>query len=84
MGKRGHLLEIRRKVLNLVQSSRPVAEVAKALGIRDQTTYTLSRQDWVFVAMGLLAVGPHRVAELDYARANHRRALNRAALDTKP
>jgi transposase len=33
MGRRGHPAEFRRKVLDLMESGRPVAEVAKALGI---------------------------------------------------
>ncbi len=45
MGRRGYPAEFRRKVLDLVESGRPVAEVAKALGISDQTIYTWRRQD---------------------------------------
>src|SRR3954454_152056 len=45
MGRRGYPAEFRRKVLNLVESGRPVADVARALGISDQTIYTWRRQD---------------------------------------
>ena len=44
-GRRGYPAEFRRKVLDLMESGRPVAEVAKALGISDQTIYTWRRQD---------------------------------------
>ena len=33
MGRRGYPPEFRRKVLDLVEAGRPIAEVAKALGI---------------------------------------------------
>jgi transposase-like protein len=44
MGRRGYPAEFRRKVLDLVESGRPVADVAKALGISDQTIYTWRRE----------------------------------------
>ncbi len=40
MGRRGYPPEFRRKVLDLVEASRPIAEVAQALGISDQSIYT--------------------------------------------
>src|SRR3954451_5815580 len=45
MGRRGYPAEFRRKVLDLVESGRPVTDVARALGISDQTIYTWRRQD---------------------------------------
>jgi len=39
------LPEFRRKVLDLVESGRPIAEVAKALGISAQSISTWRRQD---------------------------------------
>jgi transposase len=45
MGRRGYPPEFRRKVLDLVEASRPIAEVAKALGISAQSIYTWRRQD---------------------------------------
>jgi hypothetical protein len=36
MGRRGYPPEFRRKVLDLVEAGRPIAEVAKVLGISDQ------------------------------------------------
>lgn len=45
VGRRGYPPEFRRKVLDLVESGRPVAEVAEDLGINDQSIYTWRRQD---------------------------------------
>lgn len=44
MGRRGYP-EFRRKVLDLIEAGRPIAEVAKALGISDQSISTWRRQD---------------------------------------
>ena len=44
MGRRGYPAEFRRKVLDLVESGRPVADVARALGISDQTNFTWAWQ----------------------------------------
>ena len=53
MGGRGYPPEFRRKVLDLVEAGRPIAEVAKALGISAQSIYTWRRQD--HIDKGLLA-----------------------------
>ena len=45
MGRRGCPPEFRRKVLDLVQAGRPIAQVAKALGISGQSISTWRRQD---------------------------------------
>jgi len=45
MGRRGYPLEFRPKVLDLVEAGRPIAQVAKALGISAQSIYTWGRQD---------------------------------------
>ena len=45
MGARGYPSEFRRRVVELVNSGRKVAEVAADLGISDQTIYTWRRQD---------------------------------------
>jgi len=45
MGRRGYPPEVRRKVLDLVEAGRPIAEVAQALGISAQSIYTWRRQD---------------------------------------
>jgi transposase len=45
MGRCGYPLEFRRTVLDLVEAGRPIAEIAKALGISAQSIYTWRRQD---------------------------------------
>ena len=45
MGRRGYPPEFRRKVLDLVEAGRRIAEVAQALGISTQSIYTWRRQD---------------------------------------
>ena len=45
MGRRGYPPEFRRRVLDLVEAGRKVAEVAEDLGISEQTIYTWRRQD---------------------------------------
>ena len=42
--------EFRRKVLDLVEAGRPIAEVAQALGISDQSVYAWHRQDRIDAA----------------------------------
>ncbi len=83
MGRRGYPAEFRRKVLDLVESGRPVADVAKALGISDQTIYTWRRQDRIDKGLepGLssaekseLAAAKQRIAALEAELAVHRRA----------
>jgi transposase len=45
MGRRGYPPEFRHKVLDLVEAGRPIAEVAKALGISAQSISACRRQD---------------------------------------
>ena len=45
MGRRGYPAEFRRRVLDLVEAGRRVAEVAEDLGISEQTIYNWGRQD---------------------------------------
>jgi len=45
MGRRGYPPEFRRKVLDLVEAGRPIAEVAQALGVSDRSVSTWRRQD---------------------------------------
>jgi transposase-like protein len=47
VGRRGYLPEFRRKVLDLVEAGRPVADVARGLGINAESIYTWRRQDRV-------------------------------------
>ena len=45
MGRRGYPPEFRRKVVDLIEAGRTVAEVAHDLGISDQSIYSWRRQD---------------------------------------
>ena len=45
MGARGYPVEFRRRVIELIDAGRKVAEVAADLGISDQTIYTWRRQE---------------------------------------
>ncbi|MFE9245119.1 transposase [Nocardiopsis sp. NPDC006938] len=45
MGRRGYPDQFRRKVLDLVQSGRSVADVARDLDISTETIYSWRRQD---------------------------------------
>lgn len=83
MGRRGYPPEFRRKVLDLVEAGRSVADVARDLGISEQTVYTWRRQDRIDrdLVAGLtsaekaeLAAAKRRIAELEAELAIHRRA----------
>jgi transposase len=74
MGRRGYPPEFPRKVLDLVEAGRPIAEVAKALGISVQSISTWRRQDRVDQGLlpGLsrpehdeLAAARRRIAQLE-------------------
>jgi transposase-like protein len=84
MGRRGYPPEFRRKVLDLVETGRPIAEVAQALGISDQSIYTWRRQDRIDRGLepgltsaekGELAVAKRRIAELEIELGATRRAM---------
>ena len=73
MGRRGYPSEFRRKVRDLVEAGRPVAEVARDLEISAQTIYTWRRQERIDRGLepGLtsgeraeLAAARRRIAEL--------------------
>jgi transposase-like protein len=67
MGRRGYPPEFRRKVLDLVEAGRPIAEIAKALGISAQSISIWRRQDRI--DKGLLAgLSSHEHEELVAAR----------------
>jgi transposase-like protein len=67
MGRRGYPPEFRRKVLDLVEAGRPIAEVAKELGISAQSISTWRRQDRI--DKGLLpSLSSHEHEELVAAR----------------
>lgn len=83
MGRRGYPAEFRRRVLDLVEAGRPIADIARDLGISDQTVYNWRRQDRVDhgIESGLttterteLAAARKKIRELEAELAVHRRA----------
>jgi transposase len=93
MGRRGYPPEFRRKVLDLVEAGRPIAEVAKALGISAQSIYTWRRQDRIDKGLtpGLsspekeeLAAARRRIAQLETELAVTRRAAELLKQATPP
>jgi transposase-like protein len=83
MGRKGYPAEFRRRVLDLVEAGRPVADIARDLGISDQTVYNWRRQDRVDrgVEPGLstgeraeLVAARKKIRELESELAVHRRA----------
>ena len=83
MGRRGYPPEFRRKVLDLVESGRSVADVARDLDISQESIYTWRRQDRIDRGLvpGLtsaekaeLTAAKRRIAELETELAVHRRA----------
>lgn len=84
MGRRGYPPEFRRRVLDLVEAGRPVAEIAQALGISTQSIYTWRRQDRIDRGLlpGLssterteLTVAKRRISELETELRATRRAM---------
>ena len=83
MGREDHPPEFRREVLDLVESGRPVVDVARDLGISAQSIYVWRRQDRIDKGLepGLsteerseLTAAKRRIAELEAELAVHRRA----------
>jgi transposase-like protein len=84
VGRRGYPPEFRRKVLDLVEAGRPIAEVAQALGISDQSIYTWRRQDRIdrgrepgltSAEKAELGAAKRRIAELETELHATRRAM---------
>ena len=84
MGRRGYPPEFRRRVLDLVEAGRPIAEVAQVLGVSDQSIYTWRRQDRIDRGLqpGLssgekaeLAAAKRRIVELETKLRAMRRAM---------
>ena len=84
MGRRGYPPEFRRKVLDLVEAGRSVAEVAGDLEISDQSIYTWRRHDRIDRGLvpGLtsaekaeLGAAKRRIAELETELHAMRRAI---------
>ena len=82
MGRRGYTAEFRHRVLELVAAGRRVEDIARDLGIGDQTVYSWRRQDRVDRGLesGLttgsaeLISARRRIRELETEVAVHRRA----------
>ena len=83
MARRGCSPEFRRRVIDLVESGRPVAAVAAELGISGQAIYTWRRQARIDAGLepGLtsaehaeLVAARKRIRELETELAIHRRA----------
>jgi transposase-like protein len=82
MGRRGYPAEFRRRVLDLVNSGRKVADVARDLGVSDQAIYNWRRQDRIdgglkpgttSAELAGLTVAKKRIRELEVEVAIHRR-----------
>ena len=84
MGRRGYPPKFRRKVLDLIEAGRSVAEVAQDLEISEQSIYTWRRQDRIDrgLVAGLtsgekaeLTSAKQRIADLETELAVSRRAV---------
>ena len=93
MARRGYPPEFRRRVVDLVEGGRKVAEVAADLGISQQTIYTWRRQARIDAGLeaGLttperaeLAAAKRRIRELETELAVHRRATELLKEKTDP
>jgi transposase len=94
VGRRGYPPEFRRKVLDLVDAGRSVADVARDLGISEQSIYIWRRQDRIdrglvaglsSVEKAELTAAKKRIFELETEVAVSRRAVEllREARDPK-
>jgi transposase-like protein len=93
MGRRGYPSEFRRRVLDLIESGRKIAEVAEDLGISDQTIYSWRRQDRIDRGLdaGLssaekaeLLTARQRIRQLEAELAVHRRGTELLKGQTDP
>jgi transposase len=82
-GRRGYAAEFRRRVIDLLDSGRKVADVARDLGVSEQAIYGWRRQERIDCGLdpGLstreqaeIAVAKQRIRELEAELAVHRRA----------
>src|SRR5712692_8970474 len=93
MGRRGYPAEFRQRVLDLVAAGRRVEDVARDLGISDQTIYSWRRQDRIDQGLeaGLtsaerseLLAARKRIRELETELAIHRWAAELLKSTTSP
>ena len=93
MARKGYPPEVRRRVVELVEGGRKVAEVAADLGVSEQSIYTWRRQARIDagVEVGLtsaekaeLAAARRRIREFETEVAIHRRATELLKGETSP
>jgi transposase-like protein len=93
MARRGYPPEFRRRVVDLVEGGRKVAEVAAELGISEQTIYSWRRQARIDAGIEAgvtksekaeLAAAKRRIRELETELAIHRRATELLKEQTDP
>jgi transposase len=93
MGRRGYPAEFRRRVLELIASGRRVGDVARDLGISDQTVYSWRHQERIDqgLEVGLtsgeraeLIAARRRIRELETELAIHRKAAELLKANTSP
>ncbi len=93
MGRRAYPAEFRQRVLELVNSGRKVVDIARDLGISEQTIYIWRSQDRIDRGMepGLtsgeraeLVAARQRIRELETELAIHRRAAELLKGETRP
>ena len=93
MGRRGYPPEFRRRVLDLLAAGRKVADLARDLGVSDQTVYAWRRQEQIDRGLVAslrsgereeLAAAHQRIRELEAELEVHRRASELLAERTDP
>lgn len=93
MPRKGYPPEFRRRALDLIAAGRKVVDVARDLGISDQTLYTWRRQERIdrgetpglsSVEKTELAAARRRIRELETEVAIHRRAAELLKERTDP
>lgn len=93
MGRRGYPAEFRRRALDLVAAGKPVREVARLLGVSDQSIYSWRRQEQIDNGelAGLssgereeLRVARLRIRALETELAVHRRAAELLKESVRP
>ena len=82
-GRRGYPVELRRRVVDLLETGRKVADVARDLGVSEQAIYGWRRQERIDRGLepgvstperAELAAAKRRIRELEAELAVHRRA----------
>ena len=89
MARRGYPPEFRRRVIDLVEGGRKVAEVAVELEVSEQTIYTWRRQARIDAGvttpeLAELTAAKRRIRELETELAIHRRATELLKEKTGP